>query len=191
MEPCSHVWVSPFCTWASYQGSRWWPQGHQKRWLTEGVTTNAKAYEGYFVPLWNVDGWTSRQMEASEVRQVVSSWHLAPGAAGPREAVQGGLPTGAYLLISWHSLVRAVGSTGKVARHFWVCCFTLRGFVVIGWFSGKVTLFSRGCCVGIQQGQQGAAGSSWGIVVLWVCNCNKKACAVRGCAMDSPASGTC
>lgn len=74
------------------------------------------------------------------------------------------------LLVRRHGLVRAVHGAGMVARHFGVCCFTLRRLVVVGWFSGKVTLFSRGCCMSVQQWQQVAAGSSWGIVVLWMCN---------------------
>lgn len=84
----------------------------------------------------------------------------APGWAAPPEAAAAGLPTRAYLLIRGHGLVRAVGSTGKVARHFGVCGFALGGLVVTGRLSGKVALFPRGCGVGGQQGQQGAAGGS-------------------------------
>lgn len=68
-------------------------------------------------------------------------------------------PPAAYLLVGWHGLVRGVSGAGKTAHHFWVCRFTLGGLVVTG-FPSKVTLFSRGCCVSIQQRQQGAAGSS-------------------------------
>jgi hypothetical protein len=81
----------------------------------------------------------------------------------------------AYLLVGGHGLVRGVPSAGKIARHFWVCCFPIRGLVVIGWFSDKVTLFPRGCGMSIQLRQQVAAGSSWGIVVLWMCDCNRRA----------------
>lgn len=115
-------------------------------------------------------------------KRVVSCPGNALGSAGLLEAGQGGLPGAVYLLISRHSLVRAVSGAGKVARQFGVCCFTLGGLVVIGWFSGEVTLFPRGGRVSVEQWQQGAAGSSWGIVVLWMCNCNKKALGVRGCA---------
>lgn len=69
-------------------------------------------------------------------------------------------PQSTYLLVRWHGLVRAVRGAGKVAGHFRVCGFTLGGLAVTGRFSGKVTLFSRGCCVSGQQGQQGAAGTS-------------------------------
>lgn len=69
-------------------------------------------------------------------------------------------PVSAYLLVGWHGLVRGVGGAGETAHHFGVCCFAFRGLIVSGGFSGKVTLFSGGCCVCIQQRQQGAAGRS-------------------------------
>lgn len=62
------------------------------------------------------------------------------------------------LLVSWCRLVRGLGRAGETASHFWVCCFALGGLVVIGRFSGKVALFSRGHWVCIQQRQQGGAG---------------------------------
>ena len=91
---------------------------------------------------------------------MVSCPGKAPGSAGPLEVGQRGLLGAAYLLISRHGLVRAVGGAGKVARHFGVCCFTLRGLVVTRGLSGKVTLFPRGGRVSAEQWQQGAAGSS-------------------------------
>ena len=91
---------------------------------------------------------------------MVSCPGKAPGSAGPPEAEQGGFLGAAYLLISWHGLVRAVSGAGKVARHFGVCCFTFGGLVVTRRLPGKVTLFPRGGCVSAEQRQQGAAGSS-------------------------------
>lgn len=84
-------------------------------------------------------------------------------------------PQSTYLLVRRQGLVREVHSAGKVARHFGVHCFTFGGLVVIGRFSGEVALFSGGCCVSGQQRQQGGARSSWGIVVLWMCDWNEKA----------------
>ena len=89
---------------------------------------------------------------------MVSCPGKAPGSAGSLEAGQGGLLGAVYLLISRHGLVRAVGSAGKVARHFGVCRFTLGGLLTR--LSGKVALFPRGGCVSTEQRQEGAAGSS-------------------------------
>lgn len=71
----------------------WWPQRHRKSWLIQVDSPNATVYEGHFLHLgkclWNVAGWTRGVlrgqwlMEASEVRQVVSARHLAPGSASP------------------------------------------------------------------------------------------------------------
>lgn len=134
---------------------RGWPQRPRKSWLLQ-VDANATS------PTWEraCEMWMEgpgRQAGAPE------SGRASPpgtGVGSPPEAAAAGLPTRAYLLIRGHGLVRAVGSTGKVARHFGVCGFALGGLVVTGRLSGKVALFPRGCGVGGQQGQQGAAGGS-------------------------------
>lgn len=134
--------------------------------------------------------WGALQQQllfSSSVRQWSLPWHQALGSAGCLGAVHGHRPGAAYLLAGRHGLVRAIGGAGKIASHFGAGCFPLGGLVVTGWFSGEVTLFPRGCCVSVQQRQQGAAGSSRGIAVLWMGNCNEKAHGVKGCAVHTAA----
>lgn len=76
-----------------------------------------------------------------------------------------------YLLVRRRGLVSTVCSAGQVADRFGVCGFALGGLV--SGLPGKVALFPRGRVRG-QQRQQGAAGGSGRIVVLWMCNCNEK-----------------
>lgn len=70
-----------------------WPQRHRKSWLVQADSANATVYEGHFLHLgkclWSADGrtrgvlWGQWLMEAFEVRQVVSAWHLTLGSASP------------------------------------------------------------------------------------------------------------
>lgn len=76
-----------------------------------------------------------------------------------------------YLLVWRRGLVSAVRGAGQVADRFGVCGFALGGLV--SGLPGEVALFPRGR-MRSEQRQQGAAGGSGRIVVLWMCNCNEK-----------------